>query len=365
MDKQFEWRGVVRVSGARELRCGNCGKPGHSKTTCVSPADRDHTPRRYEVKGTTRCSRCGEHGHNVAKCKQTEVTRQDRYCADCGVVRPWSHSGSKGDVCIACSKKRKALKPKPCAACQVDFLPSRGDQKVCSEECRRLRLSQLHTGTHVRLTGQTLGWWTVVGHESAAFCAVRCRCGFETKIGAEALKKGVQACASCRPKKRLEEMSDERRGEVEASRRAERNRNTKGAHKKHMSADQKAAMSVAEAKQWRLRGREERKKLVNQFKRFPCMDCGFMFPPVCMDFDHRPGETKVAGVSKLCIKASAFDSILDEIDKCDLICSCCHRIRTYKRMLEEAGLADTSGGLLLGEDTVSVTTDTEQVVSIG
>lgn len=58
----------------------------------------------------------------------------------------------------------------------------------------------------------------------------------------------------------------------------------------------------------------------------PCMDCGGIFHPVAMDFDHRPGETKSFGVSQVGRK---WSKVLSEVAKCDLVCSNCHRIRTW------------------------------------
>jgi hypothetical protein len=74
----------------------------------------------------------------------------------------------------------------------------------------------------------------------------------------------------------------------------------------------------------------ENRAFVNGLKSRPCMDCGGTFPPVCMDFDHRPGETKINNVGSLCAWLNQ-QLILDEIAKCDLVCSNCHRIRTFQR----------------------------------
>jgi hypothetical protein len=46
-----------------------------------------------------------------------------------------------------------------------------------------------------------------------------------------------------------------------------------------------------------------------------------------MDFDHR--EDKVEIVSRLLWANAAKEKILAEIAKCDLVCSNCHRIRTF------------------------------------
>jgi hypothetical protein len=60
----------------------------------------------------------------------------------------------------------------------------------------------------------------------------------------------------------------------------------------------------------------------------PCVDCGGRFPNECMEFDHVRG-TKRANVGGL--YASSSTVLLREIEKCDLVCANCHRIRTFAR----------------------------------
>ncbi|MBL8795151.1 MAG: hypothetical protein JNM56_14690 [Planctomycetia bacterium] len=50
-----------------------------------------------------------------------------------------------------------------------------------------------------------------------------------------------------------------------------------------------------------------------------------------MDFDHRPGERKVANLTVLVKRGAAKEVILAEMAKCDLVCVNCHRERTYQR----------------------------------
>jgi hypothetical protein len=64
----------------------------------------------------------------------------------------------------------------------------------------------------------------------------------------------------------------------------------------------------------------------------PCVDCGQKFHPFAMDFDHRPGADKKDHVSVLTGKKMNLDVIQAEVNKCDLVCSNCHRIRTIKRL---------------------------------
>lgn len=68
---------------------------------------------------------------------------------------------------------------------------------------------------------------------------------------------------------------------------------------------------------------------INSLKVAPCQDCGGVFPPVCMDFDHRPGEVKIAGISAMVFFTK--ERVNSELAKCDLVCSNCHRIRTNAR----------------------------------
>ncbi len=63
------------------------------------------------------------------------------------------------------------------------------------------------------------------------------------------------------------------------------------------------------------------------FKDVPCVDCGGEFPPECMDFDHVRGE-KLFEISR---PSTNRDKILEEMDKCEIVCANCHRTRTRKR----------------------------------
>jgi hypothetical protein len=80
--------------------------------------------------------------------------------------------------------------------------------------------------------------------------------------------------------------------------------------------------------------RRQVKEWVNDIKSSPCADCGGVFDPACMDFDHRPGTTKHrGGVAALILETRNRERILAEIAKCDLVCSNCHRLRTKLRNL--------------------------------
>lgn len=61
-----------------------------------------------------------------------------------------------------------------------------------------------------------------------------------------------------------------------------------------------------------------------------CADCGGVFPPYVMHWDHLPGHTKVGDVSVL-VGSRRRDVVLAELAKCELVCANCHVMRTVLR----------------------------------
>jgi hypothetical protein len=74
----------------------------------------------------------------------------------------------------------------------------------------------------------------------------------------------------------------------------------------------------------------ERSRLLRAAKDKPCMDCGKRFPSFVMDFDHRDGVAKVDTIAVL-VRKWSWARVQAEIEKCDLVCANCHRIRTARR----------------------------------
>ncbi len=60
-----------------------------------------------------------------------------------------------------------------------------------------------------------------------------------------------------------------------------------------------------------------------------CADCGISYPPHILDFDHL--RDKKFGISGQGIKDNTLENIKKEIEKCEIVCSNCHRHRTYMR----------------------------------
>lgn len=60
----------------------------------------------------------------------------------------------------------------------------------------------------------------------------------------------------------------------------------------------------------------------------PCMDCGIVFRYWVLQYDHL--RDKVNNVSAMA-RSHGLKKVLEEIEKCDLICANCHANRTHER----------------------------------
>lgn len=71
------------------------------------------------------------------------------------------------------------------------------------------------------------------------------------------------------------------------------------------------------------------RELIRLAKSRPCADCGIQYPYYVMDFDHRDASTKSFMLSD--VPRATRTSLVNEIAKCDVVCSNCHRERTQQR----------------------------------
>ena len=60
----------------------------------------------------------------------------------------------------------------------------------------------------------------------------------------------------------------------------------------------------------------------------PCTDCKKQYPYYVMGFDHL--RDKKFNVSNTHL-ASSMEDLINEISKCEVVCSNCHKVRTYTR----------------------------------
>lgn len=80
----------------------------------------------------------------------------------------------------------------------------------------------------------------------------------------------------------------------------------------------------------------ELRVLASSLKNKPCIDCiqagrDGIWPVVAMQYDHVPGRgDKVGNIARL-VRSGDEEALLQEIAKCDVVCSNCHAVRSHIR----------------------------------
>lgn len=65
-------------------------------------------------------------------------------------------------------------------------------------------------------------------------------------------------------------------------------------------------------------------------KELSCVRCGEDHPAV-LEFHHVDKSTKKASISELVSNGADICTIIEELDKCEVVCSNCHRIEHYEQ----------------------------------
>lgn len=101
-------------------------------------------------------------------------------------------------------------------------------------------------------------------------------------------------------------------------------------HKEHYEANKQAYKNSA-------RDRQKQLKLeIDEIKaKTACADCGKNYHPIQMDFDH-VSSNKDENVSLL-VRSGSRNKVLAEIEKCEIVCANCHRMRTFLRGYSSIG----------------------------
>jgi hypothetical protein len=85
-----------------------------------------------------------------------------------------------------------------------------------------------------------------------------------------------------------------------------------------------------QARERKLALREERTLyLISYFSEHPCADCGET-DPIVLEFDHLDANAKSFNIGNA-LSYRNWESILREIEKCQVVCANCHRRRTSRR----------------------------------
>jgi hypothetical protein len=72
-----------------------------------------------------------------------------------------------------------------------------------------------------------------------------------------------------------------------------------------------------------------KKKLANIKEASGCSDCGIT-NHIMLDFDHL--RDKKYNVSRMIHDGFSWKAIQKEIEKCEVVCANCHRVRTHNRL---------------------------------
>ena len=143
------------------------------------------------------------------------------------------------------------------------------------------------------------------------------------------MNDGMKICSSCSLAKGLDEFNRKGRALQSKCKSCQR-----AYHRLYYQRNK--PRFIAKNRRNKNRQRKRLRGLLLEVKRRPCQDCGGAFHPWVMELDHREGTVKEAAVANLVSKGCMDARLLEEIDKCDVVCANCHRMRTYRRMYEKA-----------------------------
>lgn len=74
---------------------------------------------------------------------------------------------------------------------------------------------------------------------------------------------------------------------------------------------------------------ENQNKMLDFLSKCKCADCGET-NPIILEFDHINPQNKAHTIAKM-LPTHLWESILVEIEKCEVVCANCHKIRTAKQ----------------------------------
>lgn len=131
----------------------------------------------------------------------------------------------------------------------------------------------------------------------------------------------MRRCAICESWKPESEFHDSRTGQFSYCRACRRAYDRRYYHERGR---------VARLERQRARVRAARAWMASLKEGVACADCGQVFPPWVMHWDHLPGFDKVACISELVVSRRRRIT-LSELEKCELVCANCHVLRTISR----------------------------------
>ena len=131
-----------------------------------------------------------------------------------------------------------------------------------------------------------------------------------------------KVCAMCKVEKGLEEFSNKLSRSGKAQKQPYCKPCNREYHKQHYQNNKKEYLQ--KNKNY---AKENKQRLLQYLRQHDCKDCGTKDYRV-FEFDHL--RDKKFGISTK-IKSLCWETLLTEIEKCEIVCCNCHRIRTLTR----------------------------------
>jgi hypothetical protein len=149
----------------------------------------------------------------------------------------------------------------------------------------------------------------------------------ERGVGADDPDDVFHSCAKCGESKPEGEFHRSRTGQFSYC------GNCRRAYDRRYYAERGKAARLARVRVWR---GEARAWMAALKEGRACADCGEVFPPFVMHWDHLPGHLKIGEISAM-VGNRRRDVVLEELAKCELVCANCHVMRTVVRARRPIG----------------------------
>ncbi len=137
-------------------------------------------------------------------------------------------------------------------------------------------------------------------------------------------KNIIKVCSKCNEEKTLSDFNY--RNKSKGTHQAHCRECTKVYLKKHYSDNQQYYIKKA-AKHTRRYEKLAQKTIFEIKLSNPCVSCGESDPRV-LDFDHIDTTDKLDNVANMVKGGYSLSRILEEVEKCQILCANCHRIKT-------------------------------------
>ena len=131
-------------------------------------------------------------------------------------------------------------------------------------------------------------------------------------------------CCRCKEFKPVAEFAWRRKGRAQRDSHCRPCRSEYG--KQHYAKNRQRYIDQAKVINDKLR-LERTRYLIDYFRTNPCIDCGEP-DPVVLEFDHLRDKSFAVSYG---LTTQRWQTVLDEIEKCEVVCANCHRRRTARR----------------------------------